>query len=607
MQNIRDVLNRILTSPNGERVYANRFMVLVCSLTSFFEIAFLIIRAITNADTETPIYYKILGNDYIIELIVLLSVAVVWAVCSKLDERIHTVLIILIMIIVVQMLYDYDGSFTFAIDYAVVFATVIYASPLTTLFTGAALLASALVNYFTHLWYIRQYTEVDNEEANLLDWFSNEQFLYHMAFYLPVAVMMSLLLSISLKRLFAYVREYSDIQTITEANNKSAAQIQHQILESSYIEDDAKENVTIYPFIETADYVAGDFYDYYGIDRYHVCFLVADVSGKGMAAGLFMVKTKDVLNVAATDRYNTAKLIERANEELCRNNNECMFATVWLGILDIRTGVVNYTNAGHTSPVLISGNKAVLLNEVSGPMLGLFSNKRYTSHQVKLSEGDKILLYTDGVNEQPVGDKERYGEEGITSYINSHLDDDNLCQGIYGDIVNAMKKNDKKQFDDITMLQLTLNKLRTNTGKIGKEVRRKLYLPADKHSVREVRKLITTELEDSNISKSDINTFYVAVEEMVTNIIKYAYGSAENHHGYSIDFRAEDDYLAIVLKDAGVPFNPFLYDNSVAANKDITEGGRGIKIFTEIMDEYSYKRVDDVNIVSAKKYIKEEI
>ena len=92
---------------------------------------------------------------------------------------------------------------------------------------------------------------------------------------------------------------------------------------------------------------------------------------------------------------------------------------------------------------------------------------------------------------------------------------------------------------------------------------------------------------------------------MLTNIVRYAYGSTDNNGGIVVDLLAEDDYIAVVIKDSGVEFNPFLYDNSVIANQSdsLSEGGRGIKIFTEIMDEYSYMRKSDTNIVTGRKYI----
>lgn len=596
----KEIVN--LFTPTSGLAYANRFTVSICLLTSVIDIALLVYNKIDSDSHQTFILNNVVSGseiDYTICLLLLAFGGLVWSMNSDLDSYVHTSVIFGAMIVVLQILFQCMGSYSLSLTYIIIMLTIIYARPILTLVIGAVVVVVEIVNYWTILA-VEQYSEL----AQVVDgttWGIKQSFYENVLFYLPMTLVAAIFMSICIKRLFQYVRDYTNQQAVIESSNTAAALIQHQIIESTHIDETAKDNVSLYPFLETADYVAGDFYDYYSIDRHHICFMIADVSGKGMAAGLFMVKAKEVLRVISKDRYNPAKVVERANKELCDNNSECMFASAWVGILDLRSGIVTYSNAGHTSPILVSNGRVITLNDVSGPLLGLFPEKEYKKHTVKLSEGDRILLYTDGVTEQPVSDEARYDEKGLVEFIKTNVDKDNLCNEIYKELMSY----DRKQFDDITMLQLNMNKLKTTTSKIGKEIDRKMFLAATPKSIRTLRKVIMDEFEDSLLDKTTVNTFYVACEEMATNIIKYAYGSADNNGGFQITIRSEDDYIDIILMDTGVAFNPFLFDKSINANKEgeITEGGRGIKIFTEVMDEYSYKRDEDTNIVVARKYV----
>lgn len=596
----KEIVN--LFTPTSGLAYANRFTVSICLLTSVIDIALLVYDKIDSDSHQTFILNNVVSGseiDYTICLLLLAFGGLVWSMNSDLDSYVHTSVIFGAMIVVLQILFQCMGSYSLSLTYIIIMLTIIYARPILTLVIGAVVVVVEIVNYWTILA-VEQYSEL----AQVVDgttWGIKQSFYENVLFYLPMTLVAAIFMSICIKRLFQYVRDYTNQQAVIESSNTAAALIQHQIIESTHIDETAKDNVSLYPFLETADYVAGDFYDYYSIDRHHICFMIADVSGKGMAAGLFMVKAKEVLRVISKDRYNPAKVVERANKELCDNNSECMFASAWVGILDLRSGIVTYSNAGHTSPILVSNGRVITLNDVSGPLLGLFPEKEYKKHTVKLSEGDRILLYTDGVTEQPVSDEARYDEKGLVEFIKTNVDKDNLCNEIYKELMSY----DRKQFDDITMLQLNMNKLKTTTSKIGKEIDRKMFLAATPKSIRTLRKVIMDEFEDSLLDKTTVNTFYVACEEMATNIIKYAYGSADNNGGFQITIRSEDDYIDIILMDTGVAFNPFLFDKSINANKEgeITEGGRGIKIFTEVMDEYSYKRDEDTNIVVARKYV----
>ncbi|MCR4611253.1 MAG: SpoIIE family protein phosphatase [Lachnospiraceae bacterium] len=590
-----------LMKPSGELSYANRFTGAVCLLVALLDLALIITNNYIGGERATLVEEGInVGNDYVIVVAMIAVGAMVWMYNSKMDGYLHTSIIFGIMIIVLQLLFQCMGTYSLSFSYVIIILTIIYGKPILILIIGVILILAEFVNYWTLQAFEHQREQLGYVVELTDD--MKQSFLDSMFFYMPMTIMTAIFTSICMRQLFGYVLDYSSKEAVNVSKKNAAAEIQQQIIGSTHVDETAADNISFMPFLKTADYVAGDFYDYYSIDRYHICFMIADVSGKGMAAGLFMVRAKDVLKVVGKDKLDPAKVIQRANEELYENNAECMFASAWLGIIDLRTGEVNYTNAGHPGPVLITHNgRTLILNEISGPLLGLFPGSKYKNHTVNITEGDRILLYTDGVTEQPIGGGLRYEEKGLVKFIKEHTDTDNLCDAVYEELMSY----GEKQFDDITMLQLNLNQLKASTSKIGKEINRKCILAAEPMSVRTFRSILMEEFEDSLVDKAVLNEIYVACEEMITNIIKYAYRTDDYNGGFEVIIKAEDDYIDITLVDSGIPFNPFLRDASVRANREdaITEGGRGIKIFTDIMDEYSYRLEDDLNIVTARKNV----
>lgn len=242
-----------------------------------------------------------------------------------------------------------------------------------------------------------------------------------------------------------------------ETDLRIAAKIQTDALPPTTPEFDKRLSIDMRCSLNTAKEVGGDFYDYFFIDDNRMCFLIADVSGKGTPAALFMMTAKTIIKDYALIKENTSEILNEANIRLCENNEESMFATVWIGIIDIRTMTLQYTNAGHNYPILQRKDKnCEKLETVHGLMLAGFESTKYKQSEIHLEKGDRLLLYTDGATEAHNKNNEMYGIERVEKM----LEDTRDCSGektlsrVIDDINDFAK--DVSQFDDITMVIMTI-------------------------------------------------------------------------------------------------------------------------------------------------------
>lgn len=206
----------------------------------------------------------------------------------------------------------------------------------------------------------------------------------------------------------------------------------------------------------TAKEVGGDFYDYYLLDSNHVGFLVADVSGKGIPAAMFMMQSKALIKNYASRCIKANEVLESANEDLCKENDAGMFVTCWFGIMNVNTGMIHFANAGHNPPLVYrkKTNTWEYLKSKRGLVLAAFDISKYPREDLTLEPGDRLFLYTDGVTEATRGDKVLYGEDRLLEYLNSCAKKDvkDTLEGLKSNIDTFI--DGAPQFDDITMLEI---------------------------------------------------------------------------------------------------------------------------------------------------------
>ena len=262
-----------------------------------------------------------------------------------------------------------------------------------------------------------------------------------------------------LKRYVDELQENTAIRQKIESELEVARQIQRSILPAMLPPLPETPEFSLFALLRPARAVGGDLYDFFFLDEFHWCFIIGDVSGKGVPAALFMAVTQTLQRSESEKQHSPGALISRINNLLVRNNDSMMFVTYFLGVLDIRTGEVEYTNAGHNPPYILQGcGELKLLNTRHGPALGVVENQEYGSSRITLEEGDALVLYTDGVVEAMNPEFHEFGAESLRQVL---ARDRGLEPRIIGgDIVAAVDRfaDGAEQADDITLLVLKYRK-----------------------------------------------------------------------------------------------------------------------------------------------------
>ena len=232
-----------------------------------------------------------------------------------------------------------------------------------------------------------------------------------------------------------------------------AARIQENMLPNVFPAFPERPEFDIYAVMDPAKEVGGDFYDFFLIDESHLALVIADVSGKGVPAALFMMISKILVQNAAMAALSPAEVLRAVNNQICANNREEMFITVWFGILDTATGKITAANAGHEYPALMtSGGAFELLKDRHGFVIGGMEDIRYRDYELSLTPGSKLFLYTDGVPEATNAENELFGTDRMLRALNEQPSaaPEKILKNVRRAVDGFVK--DAEQFDDLTML-----------------------------------------------------------------------------------------------------------------------------------------------------------
>ena len=257
-----------------------------------------------------------------------------------------------------------------------------------------------------------------------------------------------------MKEMEAKHREEAERERIVN-ELQMAGRIQSGMLPQDFPPFPDRTEFDIYAVMDPAREVGGDFYDFFLIDEDHLCLVIADVSGKGIPAALFMMISKVVLQTFSAMSQSAADILTKVNELMCANNRVDMFVTVWLGILEISTGRLVAANAGHEYPVMKRADGPYkLLKAKHGLALGCMSGVKYREYDVTLGPGDRMFVYTDGVPEATNAADEMFGTDRMIDALNA--EPDASPQDLLKNVQNAVDGfvKDAEQFDDLTMLCL---------------------------------------------------------------------------------------------------------------------------------------------------------
>jgi sigma-B regulation protein RsbU (phosphoserine phosphatase) len=387
----------------------------------------------------------------------------------------------------------------------------------------------------------------------------------------------------------------------------AAADIQNSMLPRIFPRFSNRVELILCAKMMPAKEVGGDFYDFFYLDREetHIACVIADVSGKGVPASLFMVIAKTLLKIHLLSCVDPAETLETVNKLLYEDNPQSMFVTVFICTLDLVTGQMTYANGGHNPPLLsLAGEPYRFMRLEKGVPLGMFAESRYRSCALDLQAGDKLYLYTDGVNEAMNEEGEQFGNDRFLERANAFRDlpPEEFDGAIRREL--ARFAGGAEQSDDITTLAVTYTG--NHSGSPGKPFEepvfeRELTLPASLDNLDRFLDWIETTLEDYSCPSKTAQQLEVVAEESFVNIANYAYGKKTGE----VIVRAgrAGEALALQFEDGGIPFNPLEWPapNTKGAIEERTVGGLGIYLVKKMTDHVDYRRINGKNLLSIFK------
>ena len=334
----------------------------------------------------------------------------------------------------------------------------------------------------------------------------------------------------------------------------------------------------VYGCMHPALEVGGDFYDIFLITEKKICVVIGDISGKGIAAALFMNMVKTALRARILAGMGLANALNDLNKELSHSNPENMFATVFTAILDCDTGELTYANAGHNPPILLKKNVEYFSPD-SGIALGLFDDADIQEGRITLSENEGILIYTDGVTESVNAAKVQYGEVRLTKTLENRKE---TAKETVQKLMTSVELfvNGFSQFDDITCAAL-----------IYRGNKNIFSLIPDIASFATVKHSLLSSFGNTESSRIMI----MVCEEIFTNIVNY---SGADYISFS--YENKDGICSITFSDNGIAFDPVNAVTKEHDFDDLDQGGMGIQLARMNTKEILYSRTSDKNVLTLR-------
>lgn len=373
-----------------------------------------------------------------------------------------------------------------------------------------------------------------------------------------------------------------------ESELNIARDIQKSALSVSYPQHDAFQICTC---MIPAKQIGGDFYDFFFIDRNNFAIVVADVSGKGIPAALYMMKSQTLIKNIVKERKDLADAFYQINNELYEGNESCMFVSAFMAVINILDGKVEYINAGHTHPLIDTGNGYQFIRPEKNVVLGVFKNFTFKTQTLQLKPKDRIFLYTDGVTEAREGSEDSfYGEDRLEKTLDRKFTSpEETLQYVLNDIKNFA--GNAPQSDDITMLEFCYSGL--NGGE--------LTIPALTDNLVQVIAFLKNDMTQKDICQSAQFKVIQAAEEIFINIADYAYPDVPNGM-VDILTNMKDNTYMVAFIDGGRKYNPLAIKDPKITNdfKKKKIGGLGIFLAKKLSDEIEYAYDNNHNILKIK-------
>ena len=411
----------------------------------------------------------------------------------------------------------------------------------------------------------------------------------------------------SLKKMETDILEYiSNLRTVTAERERIsvelnvATQIQASMLPCIFPAFPDRPEFDIFASMTPAKEVGGDFYDFYMVDDTHLAVVMADVSGKGVPAALFMVIGKTLIKDHTAPGRDLGEVFTEVNNLLCESNSENLFITAFEGVLDLKTGELRYVNAGHEMPYICHAGTFEVHKIRPGFVLAGMDGMRYKAGSLTLQPGDKLFQYTDGVTEATNSANELYGMERLAAVLNAH------ASSTPKQIITAVKDDidafagTAPQFDDITMLCVEYVQKPAN---LEESKVNELTVAATVDNIPEVTAFVDGQLQKFDCPLKVQTQIDIAIDELFSNIARYAYNPDVGPATVRVE--VHEDAVVITFIDNGVPYDPLAReDPDVTLSADERDiGGLGIYMVKKSMDEITYEYKDGQNILRIRKNI----
>ena len=392
------------------------------------------------------------------------------------------------------------------------------------------------------------------------------------------------------------VQEMSEKKNLIDSELRIARNIQMSMLPTAFLKAPEHPDIDMSAILVPAKEVSGDLYDFYVRDG-RLFFCVGDVSGKGMPASLVMAVTRSLFRSVSAHEKSPQRIVFSMNESLADLNENSMFITFFLGVLDLWNGHLMYCNAGHNAPVRTGAGVPTLLDVVPNLPLGVLPDKQFQEQETFLAAGEGLFLYTDGLTEAEDASEVLFGPERMLDVLNG-------CTGKDADVqvksmVSAVKKHsgEGNLNDDLTILAFRFVNPDPSSG-----TTRHLSLRNEIDEIPRLHRFVHTIADELDMDARLAMNLNLALEEAVSNVILYAY-PAGTVGRVDVDATIGKDSVVFTITDGGIPFDP----TSAAPpdlNLDVKDrpvGGLGIFLVRRIMDEVAYVRDDGKNILTLTK------
>ena len=381
-----------------------------------------------------------------------------------------------------------------------------------------------------------------------------------------------------------------------------AVEIQESMLPNVFPAFPGRDEFDLFASMLPAKNVGGDFYDFFFINKDNLVLLIADVSGKGVPAALFMVIAKTLIKNASFEK-KPREVFDAVNAKLCENNDAGMFVTAFMGVFNIPTGVLTFVNAGHNPPLIKKGDGSFAYLKTKPSLVLAFSNEtKYGQEEILLEKDDVLFLYTDGVTEAMNKDNELFGEDRLLNVL------DKYAHFPPGELVPAVKRDvddfseGMNQADDITMLAFLVKENKEEGDGDIEDLQdidkvKELEIEADVKNLERITDFLNPELQKCGFSGVQVNEIGIAVEEIFMNIVKYSCSKE-----VTVTVSASDKVI-ITFEDSGKAFDPLqIPDPDLETPPETREiGGLGFYLVKKIMDTVTYARVGGNNLLVITK------